>query len=441
MVTAAYVRSLGARGGRVALIVLLLAVGIAGTVVGDRGLDFSLVWLPLELLILTKARTNPRWLWCLPLLSVVWVNTHGSILLGLLVLALRPRLVPDPVAPGASHRWRRAQSPHPVPLALALLGSLLASGITPYGSRAARRRHQRLAQRPDRPVHRRVELARLPLGRRCSSSSWCLWPFWWRAVWKRRIPVLECSLAALLFVDALRTERIVVYFMLVAAGLAACLPASRPWGTTARRWAGAGLIGLGIVIVATPSVPAGTVSSGEPVQAFNYLSRSTAGSSRSTRWGDYSITRHRATFVDGRTDLFEGKVLTQFFAVMNVTTEPRSDPVRLPRRLRRVGTAHAVVAIPRHAIRTGTWLTVPRWLSSSRGVERSTERHWLRRRGGRLPRRSRRRPRRSRSGPARAEELGLLASQLEQQRSARAKDAGRRDGARRRTSVPSGPPS
>ena len=55
---------------------------------GDRGLDFSLVWLPLELLLLTKARADPRWLLLLPLLCLLWVNTHGSILLGLFVLAV-----------------------------------------------------------------------------------------------------------------------------------------------------------------------------------------------------------------------------------------------------------------------------------------------------------------------------------------------------------------
>ncbi len=42
-------------------------------------------------------------------------------------------------------------------------------------------------------------------------------------------------------------------------------------------------------------------------------------------WGDYSIARHRATFVDGRTDLFEGRVLTEFFDVTDMTTNP--DPV------------------------------------------------------------------------------------------------------------------
>ena len=88
LVSGAYARALGARGGRVVAIVLLLAVGIAGVVVGDRGLDFSLVWFPLELLVLTKARANPRWLFVLPLLCVAWVNTHGSILIGLIVLGM-----------------------------------------------------------------------------------------------------------------------------------------------------------------------------------------------------------------------------------------------------------------------------------------------------------------------------------------------------------------
>ena len=50
----------------------LLAMGISGVLAGDRGLDFSLVWLPLELLVLTKARANPRWLWCLLPLCCAW---------------------------------------------------------------------------------------------------------------------------------------------------------------------------------------------------------------------------------------------------------------------------------------------------------------------------------------------------------------------------------
>ncbi len=145
-------------------------------------------------------------------------------------------------------------------------------------------------------------------------------------VWTRRIPLLEGTLGALLFVEALQAQRFAVYLMVIAAGLAATLPARAPWGTTARRWAGGGLAVLAIfVLAAIPAVPAGTVASSQPVAAFNYLSSHPGRIFTEYAWGDYSIARHRATFADGRTDLFEGRVLTEFLDVTNVTTNP--DPV------------------------------------------------------------------------------------------------------------------
>ena len=107
--------------------------------------------------------------------------------------------------------------------------------------------------------------------------------------------------------------------------MAATLPAGAPWGTTARRWVGGGLAALTIVILAIPAVPAGSVASNQPVQAFDYLQAHPGRIFTEYTWGDYSIARHRATFVDGRTDLFEGQVLTEFMAVTNLTTNP--DPV------------------------------------------------------------------------------------------------------------------
>jgi hypothetical protein len=84
-------------------------------------------------------------------------------------------------------------------------------------------------------------------------------------------------------------------------------------------------LALAIVIVAVPPIPAGTVSSSQPIAAFNYLSGRPGRIFTEYTWGDYSVSRHRATFVDGRTDLFEGRVLSEFMAVSNLTTNP--DPV------------------------------------------------------------------------------------------------------------------
>jgi hypothetical protein len=138
----------------------------------------------------------------------------------------------------------------------------------------------------------------------------------------RRVPVLEGSLAALFFVEALRTQRVVLYLMIVAVGLAASVPARPPWGTTARRWAGAAMLVGALAVVTAPTVPAGSVAPSQPVQAFDALVSHPGRVFTEYTWGDYSVARHRATFVDGRTDLFEGAVLTRFFAVTNLTTDP-----------------------------------------------------------------------------------------------------------------------
>ena len=318
--SAAYARSLGARGGRVVAIVLLLALGLASVVATDRGLDFSLVWLPLELLLLTRARSNPRWLFLLPLLCLAWVNTHGSILLGLLVLgmelvwSLMPERAVKPI--GGMH-----QSTHSGPLALALVGSLVASCITPYGPGL-------LAY--DVGVSRNGQIARYIV--EWSSPNfhafgtllvYCVpLAVLVACVAVRRIPLLEGTLGLFLFFEALQSQRFAIYLMVVAAGAAATLPARRAWGATARRWAGAGLVVVAIVVVAVPAVPAGRVAASQPVRAFDALSGHPGRIFTEYAWGDYSIARHRATFVDGRTDLFEGRVLSEFMAVSNLTTDP-----------------------------------------------------------------------------------------------------------------------
>jgi hypothetical protein len=320
---ALYARSLGARGGRVAAIVVVFAAGISGVMAGDRGLDFSLVWLPLELAILTKGRANPRWLWCLLPLCVAWVNTHGSILIGLLVLGVELgwSLVPERhVARIGGVR----QSPHTGALALALSGSVLVSFLTPYGPGL-------LAY--DIGVSRNPQIALyidewnspnfhsfLVLLAFCVPLAVLV-----ACVWRRRFPILEASLGVVLFVEALQTQRLVIYLMVVAVGLAASLPMRPAWGPTARRVAGACFVAGAIAVLAAPSVPAGSVEPTLPVQAFDYLSTHPGRIFTEYTWGDYSIARHRATFVDGRTDLFEGPVLTTFFAVTNMTTDP--DPV------------------------------------------------------------------------------------------------------------------
>ena len=290
----------------------------------DRGLDFSLVWLPLELLILTKARHNPRWLLLLPPLCLLWVNTHGSILLGLLVVAVELgwSLIPERFVHGsaacASRRFTGS-------LALALLGSVVASCITPYGPGLlaydfAVSRNGQISQyitEWNSPNFHSV----LTLLVYCVPLAVLV-----ACIWTRRIPLAR-GLAGPVPLRGGAPDRAPRRCTSWSSPPAWPRRSRRgaPWGTTARRWAGAGLVALAIVIVAIPAVPAGTVSSSQPIGAFNYLGAHPGRIFTQYTWGDYSVARHRATFVDGRTDLFEGRVLTEFMAVTNLTTNP--DPV------------------------------------------------------------------------------------------------------------------
>jgi hypothetical protein len=321
--TRAYMRSLGARGGRVAIALFLLSFGLLGVVTQDRGLSFSLIWLPLELLVLTRARTQTRWLWVLPPLFVLWVNTHGSILLGLLVLAMELAwsLAPD--------RWLvriggTGRSPYRGQLGLVFAASLVAACVSPYGPSLLRydlgvslnsQIGQYIQEWQSPNFHSLLALVSFGLPVVVLAL----------VIRTRRLPVLEVSLAIVFVVTTLHSTRFIAYLYIAACGLGACLPWRAAWRERSRLAMGAFSVGVLIAILAAPAVPAGSVAGNTPVQAFNFLESHGGRIFTQYTWGDYSIARHRATFADGRTDYFTGPVLTEFFDVSNLTVDP--DPI------------------------------------------------------------------------------------------------------------------
>jgi hypothetical protein len=322
--TRAYARALGARGGRVAAVTVLVAYGIADVIVQDRGESFSLIWLPLELLILTRARTNPRWLWALPPLFVCWVNTHGSILLGLLVVGIELAWAIAPT------RWlsgvsKASRSPFAVPLAWASVGGVLACCLTPYGPGLLR---DDLAVTSNPQIGAYIEEWMSPNFHSVSTLVAYLVPIVLivAVVRSRRpLPALEISLALAMVLAALHSGRFVVYLFIAAAGLAATMPARAPWSAIGRHAVGAIGVGVMVAVLALPGVPAGSVAPSTPVQAFDFLSTHPGRIFTEYTWADYSIARGRATFADGRTDYFSGTVLTQFFDIANLSANP--DPL------------------------------------------------------------------------------------------------------------------
>ncbi len=55
---------------------------------GPRTLLFGWIFLILELIVLERASEEKHLLWSLPVLFMIWVNTHGSWLIGIALLLI-----------------------------------------------------------------------------------------------------------------------------------------------------------------------------------------------------------------------------------------------------------------------------------------------------------------------------------------------------------------
>jgi hypothetical protein len=120
---------------------LLLAPIVLGLLWGRlefRPQLFTSVLLAVELWLIVSVCTGQRswqWLWLLPPIYVLWVNTHagwatGMTMLGAITIAL--------VLMEMRRRWLGAEAPSHLPLwamALVLVGCLLALFVNPYGAR------------------------------------------------------------------------------------------------------------------------------------------------------------------------------------------------------------------------------------------------------------------------------------------------------------------
>jgi len=117
-----------------ALLVSAIA-GILSTVsYGPRTLLFGWICLIVELLILDRTAENERSLWALPVLFLIWVNTHGSWLIGLAILLVFIVCGSFRISIGAIEglAWSRAQLRKLVVVSCLSVSALF---INPYGWR------------------------------------------------------------------------------------------------------------------------------------------------------------------------------------------------------------------------------------------------------------------------------------------------------------------
>jgi hypothetical protein len=119
---------------KAAFLVSFVAIFLAGVSFGPRTLLFGWIFLVLELDLLAGFRRGRDVLWALPLVFLLWVNAHGSWIIGLVLLGL---FVASGSVEGSwgsvvATRWSRPQARK---LAWVSLLSTLAVFVNPYGWR------------------------------------------------------------------------------------------------------------------------------------------------------------------------------------------------------------------------------------------------------------------------------------------------------------------
>lgn len=127
----AYLR---ARDYKSAALACGLAMPLATVSFGPRTLLFGWIFLLLELLVLETRTSHPRRLWLLPLLFLLWVNTHGSWLIGFALLIAFTLAGCGKVRAGRIVSARRSVA-QLRQLACVIVGSAAALFVNPYGWR------------------------------------------------------------------------------------------------------------------------------------------------------------------------------------------------------------------------------------------------------------------------------------------------------------------
>jgi hypothetical protein len=130
----AYLRSGNVKAAFVACVLVL---PVASTVFALRPQLMGYVFLTLTLISLERFRLGrPKLAWFLPGLFLIWVNTHGTFILGLLVLGLywASGLISFRWGGLVAEPWNAEQRRQ---LAIIFLGCVLVLPATPYGTRLA----------------------------------------------------------------------------------------------------------------------------------------------------------------------------------------------------------------------------------------------------------------------------------------------------------------
>lgn len=318
-----YARIRGAATSTLIWLSPVVGLLLAPELVQGRALSVGFGFFALELILLDRARRDARWLWLVGPLLALWVNLHGSALLGLGALVVEAAISLS----GTRWPWLGDRSGHWRPRVGAVIWGVLWIGLTPWGWGLAYY---------DYRLSSNARIAQY-IAEWASPSFHSLGP--WlilagpvivlvRSLWGRPHSATETALLVLVLVAALRSFRMADYATVLMAGGVGAWASGRvaiPWGRTrlGAVWAGA-LAALTIIGVSNAAPQ--TAGTYVPVAAFRTLDTMASGRLLTTyAWGGYGLLDGRRAFVYGETDLFtggSGRTFDQLVSLMFLTKDP-----------------------------------------------------------------------------------------------------------------------
>ena len=294
------------------------------------------VLLLCELLIVTLGRIrNTRWFLALPALFLVWVNIHGSFLLGLIVLGtmLFCGCLDFRVGLLVSHRWSKE---HRKMLGVALILSAAALFVNPVGL-------SQLTYPINTMFSQQIGLQYSSEWQPLSMSDVRDWAMFGMIAMILIVPLLRCVelrleeilLVALGFVLAVKHQRMLFVFGILTLPIF-CRLLAAAWK---RNGSGRKLVLLNTTIIGLvlSSLPGIFPSSRElveqenkanPVKAVEFIQRSGLSGRMLNDYiyGGYLIwaAPDHKVFVDGRADVYEWTgVLADYINLLTLKTDPR----------------------------------------------------------------------------------------------------------------------
>jgi hypothetical protein len=323
----AWLRSGNAKAAFVACAVVLPLLAVCFSL---RPQLLGYIFLLATLIALERYRQGrARQLWILPLIFLLWVNTHGTFVLGLIAIAVYSAagLREFRVGGVEAVRWAPAQLRH---IVIAGAASVLALLVNPYGINLLRYEIGAASQ----PVNMAYFQEWQPLSFSESFGEWFLVVLlaFMAAVVLGRLSLHadEISLIVIAVYMACVHQRLIVFFAIVIAPALALLLARwmEPYDPAKDHpWLNLALIAAFGALIAV-AFPANArleklIQRTQPVRALAYLRQHPVAGPmfNDNFWGGYMIWSNpaRKVFIDGRCDAYEPSgVLANYIKIISL---------------------------------------------------------------------------------------------------------------------------